>query len=172
MVGVTAAPGAAFEVKCRGSKRPAELPAPDDKPCKLAKCVPVTQPVVQDRSWNLKLLLTPWRWFQRNSVPAKSLEMTGCTAAPQLNGLYQCIGKKHAEELEHSHPTFEKADGAFCCYFWYDVNDQKSNGWYFADEVASEDFLAFNPCVDAVLPPERGWLVKGSACPCALKFAH
>lgn len=89
---------------------------------------------------------------------------------PDLNGVYQFVGAdKYAKELDNNRPVYVKEGGDFFCYFWYDGDDEESNGWYFADEVASEDYLAFNPAAGSMVPPERGWLVEGKDTACVFK---
>lgn len=142
----------------RGSKRVAECPADDEKPCKQAK-TNVTAENSQSRWAGLKAMLSPWRWFSKDATPPKSLKITGCTTKPELNGVYKCAGNAHENELDHKRPTYVKEGGGMFCYFWYDKNDEPSNGWYFADEVASEDYLAFNTDAASLVPPEKGWVV-------------
>merc|ERR1719487_674962 len=133
---------------------PAGAGAPAALPAAKAQC-----------QWSLKSLFMPWRWFQRKAAAPQTLRLAGCSE--QLDGVYQCVEDKHARDLEHSHPTYAKEGGGFFCYFWHDENDEESNGWYIADEVASEDFLAFNPAKDPTSPPLHGWSVGGKKSSCA-----
>merc|ERR1711865_530744 len=157
------------------AKRTAD-PVASDKPSKKAKTNESCEPAGGEKhttpGWwwrlNVKAMLTPWRWFQRSAAsPPQTLVLAGCCTAPQLNGVYNCDGNAHAEELDHSRSTYEKEGGDFFCYFWCDPNDEPSNGWYVADEVASEDYLAFNPA-RTMAPPEGGWVVDGQGSLCAL----
>lgn len=161
----------AMQKENRGCKRVNDLPV-EGVTCKKPRNER-PKPVIEDTKaqsqadsrWpGILSLLTPWTWFRRGT-PAlpEAFTLEGCSGMPRLNGAYRCVASKFASELFHDLSTYMQDGGAFYCYYWHDENDEESNGWYFADEVASEDFVAFNPDKTAKVPPARGWLVKGKA---------
>lgn len=99
----------------------------------------------------------------QDSAP-ESLTFAGCVARPELDGMYQCVGNRFAEDLAHQHPTYFKEDGAIFCYYWQDEDDQETAGWYLSYEVASVNYFGQNLCSESTLPPSSGWQIwKGSA---------
>merc|ERR1719421_396783 len=85
------------------------------------------------------------------------LVLRGCRACPELNGTYYSTDA-FAEYLEHDVPTFHKKTAPqVYCYFWYEPDNDASNGWTMSREVEDDDAtLGFCPGMSRV-PPSTGW---------------